>query len=262
MAEGDSIHRVAGRLRLALAGAPLRAEAPNPRGRAGGVERLDQRTLEDVEAHGKHLLFRFQGGLVLHSHLGMVGAWHLYERGAAWRKPRRAAWLVLRSEEREAVEFGGPTLRVLPGDAARRDPLLARLGPDVLAADFDPGTAIRLLRAAPDRSLGEALLDQTKVAGIGNIYKSESCFAARLDPWRPVGQLADAELERALLSARALMQESLAGERARLAVYRRAGAPCPVCGTAIAARGQGDSNRTTYWCPRCQRPPGAQDEGC
>jgi endonuclease VIII len=257
MAEGDSIHRIAGRLRAGLAGAPLSVEAPSPRGRAGGVEQLDGRTLDEVEAVGKHLLLRF-GDRLLHSHLGMVGSWRLHRPGSAWRRPRREAWAVLRSESCEAVEFGGPTLRVLSAQTARRDPLLARLGPDVLAADFDPAASIRLLRAAPDLALGEALLDQTRVSGIGNIFKSEACFAARLDPRRAVGGLSDAELRGALLAARALMGESLADGRPRRAVYRRAGLPCPACGTAIASRGQGDSNRTTYWCPRCQAAAGEQ----
>lgn len=220
------------------------------------MEQLDGRALDGVEALGKHLLLRF-GDLVLHSHLGMSGSWHLYRAGAAWSKPRRAAWVVLRDDEQEAVEFGGPTLRVLGSDAVRRDPTLSRLGPDILGAEFDPGDAIRLLRATPDRGLGDALLDQRQVAGIGNIFKSESCFAARLDPWRRIDELSDAELERVLLAARALMQESIAHGRNERAVYRRADMPCPVCGTTVAARGQGDANRTTYWCPRCQRAPGA-----
>lgn len=232
-------------------GQQLRVEAPSGRGRATGVEELDRRTLDAVEARGKHLLLRF-GDRVLHSHLGMVGSWDLYPRGGPWRKARGAAWAVLRSEEREAVEFGGPTLRVLGGHAARRDPVLAGLGPDILAAEFDPVVAIRLLRAAPDRAVGDALLDQSRVAGIGNIFKSEGCFAARVDPWRRIERLSDAELERVLLAARGLMQGSVADGRSALAVYRRAGLPCPVCGTAIAARGQGDANRRTYWCPRCQ----------
>ncbi|HEX8927939.1 MAG TPA: zinc finger domain-containing protein, partial [Actinomycetota bacterium] len=183
------------------------------------------------------------------------------------RKPRAAAWAVLRGEEWEAVQFGGPTLRVLRGSALRLDPQLAGLGPDVLAEDFDLGAAVRSLRGAtalgsshhaerdahvPGPGLGAALLDQGRIAGIGNIFKSEACFAARLDPWRPVGDLSDAELGRVLTAARRLMQAAVAGGRHPRAVYRRAGKPCPACGTPIASRGQGDANRTTYWCPRCQ----------
>ncbi|HEY5053051.1 MAG TPA: zinc finger domain-containing protein, partial [Solirubrobacterales bacterium] len=102
----------------------------------------------------------------------------------------------------------------------------------------------------------DALLDQSLVAGIGNIFKSEACFAARVDPWQAVGKLSDADLERALLAARESMREAVESGRRPGAVYRRAGKPCPACGTPIASRGQGDANRTTYWCPRCQTAGG------
>jgi endonuclease VIII len=241
--------------------------APSPRGRAAGLERLDGRRLERVEARGKNLLLWF-GDLVLHSHLGMNGSWRVYGRGAAWGKPAGSAWAVLRGEEREAVQFGGPTLRVLTAMGLRRDPQLASLGPDVLAADFDLDAAVRSLRQGRVRvlsryasknanstglSLGEALLDQRRIAGIGNIFKSEACFAARLDPWRRVEDLTDAELERVLLAAREAMLAAVADGRGQRAVYRRTGRPCSICRTPIAARGQGDANRATYWCPRCQR---------
>jgi len=250
MAEGDTILRAARRLDAALAGEAVAVTAPNPRGRAAGVERLDGRRLERVDCHGKNLLLRC-GDLVLHSHLGMNGSWHVYPRGGRWRKPRRAAWAVLVGEAQEAVQFGGPTLRVLPAVRLGRDPQLARLGPDVLAPDFDPEAAIRLLRADPSRTLGDALLDQTAIAGIGNIFKSEACFAARLDPWRPLGELGDEDLRAVLLAARELMLAAVEKGRLPHAVYRRR-SPCAVCGGPIAARGQGDANRTTYWCRKCQ----------
>jgi endonuclease VIII len=250
LAEGDTVLRAARRIEAVLGGAEVGVAAPNPRGLVDGLARVDGRRLERVETHGKNLLLRF-GELVLHSHLGMNGSWRVYRRGAAWGKPAAAAWAVLRGEEWEAVQFGGPTLRVLTATALRRDPQLSGLGPDVLAADFDLAEAVRSLRAA-DLGLGEALLDQRRVAGIGNIFKSEACFAARLDPWRRVGELADEELERVLLAAREQMQAAVEGGRHPGAVYRRVGRPCRVCGTPIASRGQGDANRTTYWCPRCQ----------
>lgn len=253
MAEGDTILRLARRLDAALAGETVSAAAPSPRGRAAGVERLDGRRLERAGARGKHLLLHFDGGLVLHSHLGISGGWHLYPRGAAWRRPRGAAWAVLGTGEREAVQFGGPTLRLLPAPRVRLDPDLARLGPDVLADEFEPAAAIAGLRRDPGRGLGGALLDQSAVAGIGNIFKSEACFAAGVDPWRPVGELADAELAAVLAAAREQMLAAVAADgRERFAVYRRQG-PCPSCGGPISARGQGDANRTTYWCRRCQR---------
>ncbi len=250
MAEGDTILRAARRIDAALTGETIAASAPNPRGRAAGIERLDGRRLDAVETHGKNLLLRC-GDLVLHSHMGMNGSWHLYPRGAAWRKPRGAAWAVLTGEEQEAVQFGGPALRLIAADRVRRDPQLARLGPDVLAAELDLEAILVGLRAEPGRALGDALLDQTLVAGIGNIFKSEACFAARVDPWSPIAELSDEQLGSVLLAARELMQRAVDGGRHDYAVYR-ARRPCPACGGRVVQRGQGDANRTTYWCPRCQ----------
>jgi endonuclease-8 len=250
MAEGDTVLRASRRLDATLAGATVAAAAPNPRGRAAGVERLDGRRLERVESHGKNLLLHF-GDLVLHSHLGMSGSWHVYGRGARWSKPRASAWAVLAGEDLEAVQFGGPTLRLIPASRLRRDPQLARLGPDILAPDFDAAAIVRAMRAEPARSLGDALLDQGLVAGIGNIFKSEACFAARLDPWRPIADLGDDDLRALLQAARELMLKAVASSRQPHAVYRRR-TPCAICGGRIAARGQGDANRTTYWCRKCQ----------
>jgi endonuclease-8 len=250
MAEGDTILRAARRLDAALMGERVAAAAPNPRGRAAGVERLDGRRLDRIESHGKNLLLSF-GDLALHSHLGMGGSWHVYRRGEPWRKPRGSAWAVLAGERQEAVQFGGPTLRLIPAGGLSRDPQLARLGPDILAPEFDLDSIIRNLRAEPGRSLGDALLDQTAVAGIGNIFKSEACFAARIDPWRRIADLDDEDLRAVLTAARAQMQQAVAGRRHTYAVYR-ARRPCPACRGRIASRGQGDANRTTYWCPSCQ----------
>jgi endonuclease-8 len=249
MAEGDTILRAARRLD-ALIGDTVAVSTPNPRGRAARLERLDGRRLDAVEAHGKNLMLHF-GDLVLHSHMGMNGSWHVYPRGAAWRKPRRSAWAVLVGEEQEAVQFGGPTLRLIAADRLRRDPQLARLGPDVLAPELDLDAILQGLRADPGRGLGDALLDQAAVAGIGNIFKSEACFAARVDPWRPVGDLDGEELRAVVLAARDLMLAAVADRRHTYAVYR-ARRPCPSCHGRISSRGQGDANRTTYWCPRCQ----------
>jgi endonuclease-8 len=252
VAEGDTILRAAGRIELALAGERVRVSAPNPRGRAAGVERLDGRRLEGVEARGKNLLLRF-GDLVLHSHLGMNGSWRLRRSGEMWRRPIGTAWVVLEGSECDAAQFGGPTLRVLGTDAVRSDAKLAKLGPDVLAKDLDLDRAVRSLRQSDPRlSIGEALLDQRRIAGIGNIFKSEACFAAGLDPRHPVGRLPDAALERAVLAARSLMQEAVQSGRPARAVYRRRGLPCPRCGTPIESTRQGDDARSTYWCPRCQ----------
>jgi endonuclease VIII len=252
MAEGDTILRAARRLERALAGEAVRVRAPSPRGRAAGVERLDGLTVREVRALGKNLVIDL-GELALHSHLGMNGSWHVYAPGERRRRPAGSAWVVMATEEGvEAAQFGGPTLRVLRTGALRRDPVLARIGPDLLAPGFEAADSIRLLRAAPDRGLGDALLDQGKVAGIGNVFKSEACFAARIDPWRTVGELEDGELERVLRAARELMLAAVETDRRPHNVYRRANWPCLRCGTPIRSRGQGDDGRTTYWCPHCQ----------
>jgi endonuclease-8 len=251
LAEGDTILRAAQRLGAALAGQEVGVAAPNPRGRSAGVSRLDGRRLEAVEARGKNLVLRF-GDLALHSHLGMNGSWRVAALGAGWGKPRASAWVVLSGVEQEAAQFGGPTLRVLTSAQLRRDPILARLGPDILAENFDLEATIRPLRSVPDRAIGDALLDQHLVAGIGNIFKSEACFAARLDPWRPIRELDDEQLGGVLGSARQLMQDSVARGRPERGVYRRSGQPCPRCGIPVRSQGQGDDNRMTYWCPSCQ----------
>lgn len=251
MAEGDTILRAARRVEVAVGGQELGVRAGNGRGQAAGVERLDGRRLERVQARGKHLLFHF-GELVLHSHLGMSGSWQVVRAGDRWRKPASAAWVTLTGDGVQAVQFGGPTLRVLSTSQLRRDPVLARLGPDILASELDLAAATAGFRAAPERELGDALLDQRLIAGIGNIFKTEACFAARANPWSAIEHLPDTELRQVLEAARELMQASVESGRPDPAVYRRAGQPCLVCGTRIAARGQGDANRRTYWCPRCQ----------
>lgn len=252
MAEGDTILRLARRFEATLLGKTVAASAPNPRGKAAAIERLDGRTLETVFAHGKHLLLGF-GDLSLHSHLGMSGGWHFYRPGARWLRPRSSAWAVLSGGGWEAVQFGGPTLRVATTSRLRRDPQIARLGPDILAPDFDPEAVTLAMRADPGRGLGDALLDQHLVAGIGNIFKSEACFAARVDPWRPVGEVTDEELRAVLAAAREQMLAAVeSGGRHSFRVYKRRLGACPSCRGPISSRGQGDANRTTYWCPRCQ----------
>jgi endonuclease-8 len=252
MAEGDTILRAKHRLADALVGQSIAVSAPNPRGRAAGIERLDGLTLEGVDAHGKHLLFDF-GDLVLHSHLGMSGGWHVYERGARWRRPRSSAWAVLGGECADAVQFGGPTLRVLRASRVPIDPQLARLGPDILADDLDLDDVLAKFRATDQsRTLGDALLDQRLTAGIGNIFKSEACFATRLDPWHTLSEVSDADLHLVLGAAREQMLSAVKlGNRHRFAVYKHRG-PCSRCRGTVHHRGQGDANRTTWWCERCQ----------
>lgn len=252
MAEGDTILRLARRFEATLLGETVAASAPNPRGKAARIEQLDGRTMETVWVHGKHLLLGF-GELSLYSHLGMSGGWHFYRPGARWRRPRSSAWALLTGGGWEAVQFGGPTLQVGTTARLRRNPQLTRLGPDILAADFTPEAAIPAMRADPGRGLGDVLLDQHLVAGIGNIFKSEACFAARVDPWRPVGEVSDEELVAVLAAAREQMLAAVeSGGRHSFRVYKRRQGACPSCRGPISSRGQGDANRTTFWCPRCQ----------
>ena len=254
MAEGDSILRLARRIDAALGGSNVRARTPGrrpPEGRT--VSELDGRTLTAAESRGKHLLLRFSEGLVLHSHLGMRGSWHLYRPGERWRRPASRAWIELATEDAVAVNFDGSSMRLVRETELRRDPRLARLGPDLLAPDVTPeSVAVSLRRGDRDRELGDALLDQSLVAGIGNIFKSEGCFAAKLDPWRTLGRLEPADLELVAAQTRSLMLGSAETGRAPMRVYRRAGMPCPRCGAAIRSRKQGDDARTTYWCAGCQ----------
>jgi endonuclease-8 len=255
MAEGDSILRLARRLDSEMGGARISARTPGPRRPEGlPVARIDGRRVERVESRGKHLLIHFEGGNVLHSHLGMRGRWDLYRSGERWRRSRSQAWIALTAEGAEAVNFGGSTMRIATEAQLRRDPRLARLGPDLLAADFEAARGARALRrAAPDTEIGEALLDQSLIAGIGNIFKSEGCFEARIAPLRRVGSLGDEELGRLIADTRRLMLESVETGRQPSHVYRKAGRPCPRCGTTIRSRAQGDSARLSYWCPGCQK---------
>jgi len=250
MAEGDTILRAKHRLD-ALVGQVMAVSAPSNRGKATGVERLDGAVLQGVNTHGKNLMLLF-GELALHSHLGMSGSWHVYPHGARWRRARGSAWVVLSGETHEAVQFGGPTLRLLPARRLTLDPRLARLGPDILSPAFNAAQARIQFRAADQgRTLGEMLLDQHLVSGIGNIFKSEACFAVRIDPWRVLADLSDDELEAVLLAAREQMLDAVANGRTAFSAYKHRG-PCSRCGGRVLSRGQGDANRTTWWCERCQ----------
>jgi endonuclease VIII len=253
LAEGDAILRLARRMQDSLAGQRLAAHCPHPRGRAGGLERLNGRRLDRARARGKHLLLVFEGDVVLHSHLAMSGRWGIYRRGERWARPRRDAWLVLAGERAGAVQWGGPTLRLLASSQLARDARLRALGPDLLAEEFRIEEAVRSLRrAGPSTQLGDALLDQRLLAGVGNIYKSEGCFAAGASPWRTLGQISDTELGAVIAATRRLMQAGADLGRQPQAVYGRAREPCSRCGAPIRSRAQGDSARRTFWCASCQ----------
>ena len=258
MPEGDTILRAARALDRSLAGKRVTAfESPIPRlARAG----LAGRRVDAVEARGKNLRFRFDDGRTLRSHMRMTGSWHLYRPGERWRKPAHLARAVLETADSVAVCFSAPVVEILTARELSRHEPLAKLGPDVLAPDFDSAEAVRRLASLAATPIGEALLDQSVIAGIGNIYKSETLFLSRADPFAPVRDFTDVDLAGIVSKARALMSASVAGSalrpvgRGRSRVYRRSGEPCPRCGTPIRMRRQGTAARSTYWCPACQSP--------
>ncbi len=241
MPEGDSLRRYAERLRK-LEGEVVAVETPHPRGRLLRLaEELDGKRLERVEAVGKNLLLTFEGGVVLRSHLRMKGRWHV--RPASYAYTGRP-WLVLRGNEWQALQWNGPVLEL-----GRRTPdAVRRLGPDIMDVPPDlDGMVGRLRAGSQTRSVGEALLDQRAVAGIGNMWKAEALWAAELSPWISLGELTDAQLRSVLVAAHEAMH---AGRRRQ--VYRRAGLPCRRCAGFIKSWPQGDEARTAYWCPACQ----------
>ena len=258
MPEGDTIRFAASRMRPALVGRiPDEIATPQPRHALDRwPRRLAGRAIRSIDPHGKHLFLRFEGGLTLHSHLRMTGAWAVHGRGRRWRRSPHRAWLVMRTPAHEIVEFDGPVLELLTDSRTRFDQRLSAMGPDVLAeSGFDSRRFLRRLREGdPVRGIGDAVIDQRVVAGIGNVWKAEACWSAGIDPWRPVHTVSDGEALAIIEQARSGMQESAhTGRPRRRSVYGRRGRPCPRCGQDVRGRGQGDDNRTTYWCAGCQR---------
>jgi endonuclease VIII len=251
--EGDTIHRAARRIEAALGGREIeRAEAPSPRSplhaRAG---ELRGRTLERVEARGKHLLLHLSGAAVVHSHLGINGRWIVHSGDGG---PRGRPWLLLDGGAGVAAQSGGKLLRLVSATRARNDPVLIHLGPDPLAAGFDDRAAARrLLSAEPGERLGAALLDQELIAGFGNVIRIEACFAARISPWRRVADLGPEQAEAVIAAGRRVMEETLRTGRRPKRIYGSPRAPCPRCGGRIRSHAQGDDSRITYWCESCQR---------
>lgn len=267
MPEGDTVHHAARRVGAVLEGhIPDEIVTPHPRfARAGWPERLAGRGVTTVAARGKHLLIHFEGGLVIHSHLRMHGSWSVFDETAgtgpdeAGRPGWGGAWLVIRRGAAHVVQRRGPVLELMTEARLRLAPRLVQLGPDIVAEKpFDRERVVRRLRGDdPQRPIGDALLDQRTVAGIGNFWKTEGCFLAGVDPWRPVREVSDEEVDAILGGLRPRMQESSRdGRQQRFRqIYGRAGSFCPRCGppARIAARHQGDDNRVTYWCSSCQR---------
>jgi len=266
--EGDTIATSAATLAGVLVGRTVtRFRSPVPgveaRARVLGVVGSE---IAAVEARGKHLLIHFspalgKSGSVLRTHMRMTGAWHLYRVGSRWQKPAGFARVILEAGEVVTVCFSAPEVELLSAAQADGHAGLRRLGPDLLAPDFDEAEALARLRAAGDLEIADALLDQSIAAGIGNVYKSEVLFLERVNPFSKVGALAEETLRRLLQTARQQLRRNVgtgqrrttAGrQRASLWAYDRAGRPCARCGTPIRRAVQGPHARSTYWCPTCQ----------
>jgi endonuclease VIII len=258
MPEGDTIFRAARTLQKALGEQTItgfRTSLPKIR-----EAEFAGRRITKVEARGKNLLIHFDDGRVLHTHMMMTGSWHIYRPGEKWQRPERQARIVLETEKFVAVCFNAPVVELFTATQLARDKNLRALGPDILSTKFDSAESIRRLRELNERAIGEALLHQRSLAGIGNIYKSETLFLCGTDPFRVVRDFSDIELEKIILHARKLMSANLTNlSRAtrllggkRFWVYGRSGEACFCCGTKIKMRRQGISQRSTYWCPKCQ----------
>lgn len=258
MPEGDTLHRTANGLAPHLVGKAV----TSARGQAGGpqVERIVGATITSIEAVGKNLLIRFDNELEIRTHLRMTGSWHRYRPGERWRKPPSAARLVLEVPGAVAVCFDAPVVELFETQAEAIHPTIARLGPDLLDAGWGAEHAAETRRRLRDPAratltISEALLDQRALAGIGNIWRNETLFHERIEPWTRVADLDDAVLNRLIATGRRLLRASVDGAsgRSRMWVYGRTGRPCRRCGTLIRSAPLTTSNpRTTYWCPGCQ----------
>lgn len=264
MPEGDTLHRTAHTLERVLGQQRLvRVRASVP---ALAEAELAGHVVESVSAQGKNLLIRFDDGRVLHTHLKMRGSWHVYRPAERWLLPEHQARVVLEVADALAVCFSAPTVRLLAPNQAALDPYLSGLGPDLIPDSFDEARAVTGLQQLAELSIGEAIMKQTALAGVGNIYKSETLFVCRVDPFRRVATLEREALTVIVQSARELLRQnakpgsaprttSTGQPGARYWVYRRSGRACRVCGTIVRMRRQGALHRSTYYCPRCQSSP-------
>lgn len=273
MPEGDTLYRTAAGLRPYLVGKVVTAARAKGPGAVPQLQRVVGQRIETVDAMGKNLLIRFDGGLEIRTHLRMNGSWHRYRPGERWKRPPSRARLVLEVPGAVAVCFDAPVVELLETRAEALHASLGRLGPDLLAPDFDAAEAHRRLRA-PERTsleIAVALLDQRALAGIGNVYKNEILWIERVSPFARVNDIDDATLDRLIATARRLLlanvtpargieRTTTTGDRGApgpLYIYGRGGRPCRRCRTPIRSTKQGsDLPRTTYWCPVCQGTSG------
>jgi endonuclease-8 len=279
MPEGDTIHRAADTLQRAIGGQVVtRFESVLPKlTRVDADAPVRGRTVERVEARGKHLLIWFSGDLVLRTHMRMNGSWHIYRPGERWQRPHRDMRIVIETPAMHAVAFTVPVAEFVTSHELANHHVVAELGPDPLSETFDAEQAIERMQAHGDIEIADALLDQSVIAGIGNVFKSEVLFGARVNPFARVSQLTREQLAAIVAVATRFMRANVgtgvvsgfsrtAGRRttgradpsARLWVYGRGGQPCRRCGTPISRRKQGPYARSTYWCHRCQSVPEVQ----
>lgn len=279
MPEGDTLFRTATVLRDVLLGKQVIAARGRPDGVA--LHRVAGSRVARVDAQGKHLLIGFDNGLTLHTHLRMNGSWHRYRTGERWQRSPTRAVAVIEVPAGVAVCFDAPTVELLDTRALPLHPSLRALGPDLLAPDPDLTAAAGRLRAPSraDRVIGEMLLDQTALAGLGNVYRSELLYIERVDPFLPVSQTRPDVVDRLVATGARLLRANASdparqtvpdalgaepgamgtvgprGPRSRLWVYGRAGRPCKRCGSLVRSTTiGGDLPRRLYWCPACQQP--------
>ena len=274
MPEGDTVFRAARTLNRALAGRMVtRFESVFPALTRVDVDTpLRGRTIERVDARGKHLLIWFSGLLVLRTHMRMQGSWHLYRPRERWHRRRADMRIVLETAAIHAVAFNVPIAELTTADALTRVRHIRELGPDPLSPDFDADQAVTRIMGRSALEIADALLDQSAIAGIGNIYKSEILFAGGVNPFTKVADLPARDVERLVAIAVKFMRANVVdgtpaaidtyhGLRrttgrhdpgARLWVYGRAGRPCRRCGSPISVRKHGPHARSSYWCSRCQ----------
>jgi endonuclease-8 len=272
MPEGDTIHRAAATLQRAIGGQMVtRFESVLPKlTRVDADAPLRGRSVERVEARGKHLLIWFSGDLVLRTHMRMNGSWHIYRPGERGQLPPRAMRILIETHDWVAVAFNVYVAEFIRVEDRSRHRPLATLGPDLLG-DFDADRAMSLVRAQGSRPVHAVLLDQRVMAGLGNVYKSEVLFLSHLHPDTPADRVGEPAWRELMRLAQSLLKANVSdgtmqivtyrGPRRttgrmspedRVWVYSRGGQPCRKCGTPIASRKDGDAARVTYWCPTCQ----------
>jgi endonuclease-8 len=257
--EGDTIHRSAAALRIALVGKPMvRFEAPRLVGPRPAIGRI----IEWVESHGKHLEIGWDDGLILHSHMKMTGSWHLYRSGERWRRSVHQMRAEVAVSDWVAVCFNAPVVEVYREFDRARHPGLGPLGPDLCRNTADLDEAINRLYHYHDQdaTIGEVLLDQHVACGVGNVYRSEVLWACELYPFAPISSLDADDCAQVINAAARLLRANLhhgaritaPSVRGGLAAYGRNGQPCQRCGDTVQVVRSGEHARLLYWCSGCQ----------